>query len=295
MRKDRRSFVQSSALLGGGLALLRADTAAASVVDAAGAAAKPANATLGTIHDLHTTHGNFADRQVPEDVLQAILQASVRAANASNMQSYSIVVVRDPALMKQVCTYAGPRMLLYCVDYNRLKATAEHLGLPYQPDSVVDFVTACVNTTLAAQTAVVAARSLGVDSLVTNGIHRGDMERVWKLLDLPETLCFPLIAVVLGYATEQPTQRTGRLSGPGVVHEGKYHRLTKDELEALVRQHDDPAAHLGLNEGWRQEGRKHYLEWLFGSWLSRSAKPTTTETQMLRLLKRSGFVELQKA
>ena len=215
MRKDRRAFVQRGALLGSGLALLRADAAVAGASEDAGAVAKTANATLGTIHDLHSTHGNFSDRQVPEDALQAVLQASVRAANASNMQSYSIVVVRDPALMKQLCGYAGSRLLLYCVDFNRLKASAAHLGLPYHPDSVEELVTACVNTTLAAQTAVVAARSLGVDSLITNGIHRGDMERVWKLLDLPETLCFPLLAVVLGYATEQPKLRKGRLSGAG--------------------------------------------------------------------------------
>jgi len=290
MRRDRRAFVRRGALLGGSLALLRAGTAGASALSDAKAVA-PANTALETIHQLRTTHGNFADKQVPEDVLQQILQASVRAANASNMQSYSIVVVRDPALMKQVCTYAGPRMLLYCVDHNRLKATAEHLKLPYAPGNAEDFVTSCVNTALAAQTAVVASRALGVDSLVTNGIHRGDMERVWRLLELPETLCFPLIAVVLGYATEEAPQRKGRLSGAGVVHDGKYHRLTKDELDGLVRQYDDPAAHLGLNDSWRSEGRQHYLEWLFGSWLSRSAKPTTTETQMLRLLKRSGFIE----
>jgi hypothetical protein len=34
---------------------------------------------------------------------------------------------------------------------------------------VVDSVTGAVNTALAAQTAVVAARALGIDSLVTNG------------------------------------------------------------------------------------------------------------------------------
>ena len=292
MRRDRRDFVQRGALLGGGLALLRADAA---VADAPAAAAKTTNATLGTIHELHSTHGDFTERQLPEDALQAVLQASVRAANASNMQSYSIVVVRDPASMKQLCGYAGSRLLVYCVDFNRLQASAAHLGLPYHPDSVVEFVTACVNTTLAAQTAVVAARSLGVDSLITNGIHRGDMERVWKLLDLPETGCFPLLGVVLGYAIAPPAVHKGRLSGTGVVHEGKYHRLTREELDALVGQYDDPASHLGLNDGWRQEGRKHYLEWLFGSWLSRSAQPTAAETQMLRLLKRSGFIEMQRS
>ena len=294
MRQDRRSFVRRGALLGSGLALLPAE-AAVGASQPANAAAKATNATLGTIHDLRSTHGNFSDRQVPEDLLQSVLQASVRAANASNMQCYSIMVVRDPALMKQVCGYAGSRLLVYCVDFTRLKASAAHLGLPYHPDSVVDFVTSCVDTTLAAQTAVVAARSLGVDSLVTNGIHRGDMERIWKLLDLPEAHCFPLIAVVLGYATEPPKARKGRVSGAGVVHEGKYHRLTPEELDALVKQYDDPTTQLGLNDAWRQKGRKHYLDWLFGSWLSGNAKPTAAETQMLRMLKRSGFIETERA
>jgi nitroreductase len=287
--------VKRGALLGGGFALLSAQRVGSGARDTAGTASKPTNETLSTIHDLHSTHGNFSDRQVPEDALQAILQASVRAANASAMQSYSIVVVRDPALMKQLCGYSGPRLLLYCIDYNRVKASADHLGLPYNADSIVDFVTGSVNTTLAAQTAVIAARSLGIDSLVTNGIHRGDLERVFKLLDLPETMCFPLLAVVLGYATEPPAVRKGRLSGPGVVHEGKYHRLTEDELEAIVTQYDDPAQHLGLNDNWRQEGRKHYLDWLYGSWLAGAAKPTAAETPMLQLLKRCGFVELHKA
>jgi len=36
------------------------------------------------------------------------------------------------------------------------------------------------------------------------------------------------------------------------------------------------------------------MDWWFKDWLGNS-KPTGRETQMLRLLKRSGFVELQSA
>ncbi len=43
------------------------------------------NPTLATIHDLHTTHGDFADRPIPEAELQTVLEASVRASSASNM------------------------------------------------------------------------------------------------------------------------------------------------------------------------------------------------------------------
>jgi nitroreductase len=281
---DRRAFLKQGALLGGGLLLAQTDPRATA------APGQPANETLKTIASLRTIHGNFLDKEIPPATIQQVLQASIRAANASNNQSYSIIVVKDRALMQQVCTYRGSCMLLYCVDYRRMKASAESLGHPYFPDNVVNFVTASINAAFAAQTAVIAARSLGLDCLTTNGIHRGDMERVWTLLDLPQTYCFPLIAVVLGYPTQEPAYRMGRLDGAGVVHEGKYQRLTKDQVEEITRKYDDSGQHLGLDDTWKAQGYKHYLDWYFQV-RAGSSKPTEKETQMLRLLKRSGFVE----
>ena len=297
-KSSRRSFLQTSALAGGGLFLLAAGAGRLGAESAAAAGADappaPANDTLKTIRSLRTIHGNFTDQPLPEPVLRTILQASVRAAGASNNQSYAIIVVQDRKMMKDLCGYQGACLLLYCADYNRMKASAAALGYDYQPGTIVDFVTATINTTLAAQTAVIAARSLGVDSLLTNGIHRGDMERVWNLLDLPPTHCFPIIALVLGYADHEPPYRMGRLDGLGVVHDGKYHRLTKVEVAELIQQYDDKERHLALNEDWDKQGYPHYLDWYFKAWVGRNLKPGTKETQMLRLLKRSGFIELAK-
>lgn len=297
-KSARRTFLKKSAMLGGSLVLLGgevpASSAAEEVLKVAKEATAPANDTIKTIRSLRTIHGNFQDKPLPEEALQTILQSSVRAANASNMQSYSIVVVKDRNKMKEVCTYQGSCMLLFCVDYNRLKASAESLGYGYFPDNMTSFVTASINAGLVVQTAAIAARSLGIDYLITNGIHRGDMERVWKLLDLPATHCFPLVAMVLGYPTEEPAHQKGRLAGPGVIHYEKYHSLTKSETEDITGQYDDPERHLALDEKWKDAGHKHYLDWYFKEWLDGS-KPTEKETQILRLLKRSGFVELQKA
>ncbi|MCG8701078.1 MAG: nitroreductase family protein, partial [Bacteroidales bacterium] len=189
-QNDRRSFLKTSALVGSGIALSQAKLLEAKEE------IKPTNDTLKTLHKLRTIHGNFTDKPVPDDKIEQILQASVRAANASNMQSYSIIVVKDRAKMKKVCQYQGGCLLLYCIDHNRIKASAEALGHSYHADNATNFVTASINAAFAAQTAVIAARSLGLDCLTTNGIHRGKMDRVWRLLNLPEKGCFPLIAVV---------------------------------------------------------------------------------------------------
>lgn len=247
------------------------------------------NETLETLHSLRSIHGDFSDREISDEDLQAILNASVRAANASARQSYSIVVVEDRDVMKQLCGYAGSKLLLFCVDYNRLTATAEHLGHTYTEGGTVAFVTGSTDTILAAQTAAIAAKSLGVDSLFTNGVHRGDMNRVFKLLDLPEKLCFPLIALILGYPSKEPAYQKGRWVGSGVIHYGTYHPITAEELDALIQHYDDPEVHMGLSDTW-QDKFAHYLDWFFEAWIGRGG-PRMSKSQMAELLERVGFSE----
>jgi nitroreductase len=280
---SRRTFFQRGALVTGGFLL-----------PDEGAQTAPPNETIKIIRSLRSIHGNFLDKPLPEPALETILQSSLRAANASNNQSYSIVVIKNRQMMKSVCGYQGGCVLLYCADYTRLKVCAETMGYTYDPGTMEGFVTASTNATLAAQTAVIAARSLGIDSLLTNGIHRGDMERLWKLLDLPQSHCFPIIALVLGYPTEEPAHLKGRLDGPGVIHSEKYHALTKEEIGEIILKYDDKNRRLGLNDDWRAK-YKHYLDWFFGDWMGLRSKPSGQETQMLRLLKRSRFVEEPKA
>ena len=186
--------------------------------------------------DLTPVHGNFTDQEVRAEDLQTILDAAVRAPNASARQSYSIVVVEDRATMKPLCGFQGSKALVFCIDYTRIIDAAEHLGHTFSAEGIVPFVTGSTDTILAAQTAAIAARSLGIDSLFTNGIHRGNMDRVYDLLGLPTEHCFPLIVLILGYADEEPAQLKGRLAGDGVIHRAKYRRLADAELDDLVAQ-----------------------------------------------------------
>ena len=97
---NRRVFLKQGALLGSGWLLLASESQQAT----AQGRSPPANETLKTIANLRTIHGNFLDKEIPEATIRQVLQASIRAANAANAQSYSIVVVKDRALMQQVCT-----------------------------------------------------------------------------------------------------------------------------------------------------------------------------------------------
>lgn len=218
------------------------------------------NETLQTIHKLHTTHGDFLPKPLPREHLDAILDASIRAANASNAQNYAVIVVEDQAVMKEVASYVAPVMLLYCVDLQRNIDLAQHLGCTYAGDPAWVMLTCVSDVAFAAQTAVIAAHSLGLNTLLTNGTQRGDPRRIWKLLDLPPRNCLPTVALYLGYATSQPVTRSARLTEPGVIHRGKYQRRDAAMLEKLMAITDAPAF---SDLKWRDEGHPHYLTAFF--------------------------------
>lgn len=248
------------------------------------------NETLKTIHSLRTIHGNFSSQEINDEDMAIILDACVRAANASARQSYSIIVVKDRDVMKKLSGYAGSRTLIFCVDYNRIIKIAEHVQQSFAVHGLIPFVTGSTDTILAAQTAAIAAKSLGIDSMFTNGIHRGNMTRVYELLDIPEKNCFPLIALVLGYPDQEPDHLKGRLKGKGVVHDSKYYKVTSDELDQLVKHVNDPENHMWLSDDWEKKGLKSYLEWFYSVWSARGPKPEG-KSQMAELLDKAGFME----
>ena len=59
------------------------------------------NQTLETIQNLRSIHGNFSEHEISEQDLTTIIEASLRAANASARQGYSVIVVEDREKMKK--------------------------------------------------------------------------------------------------------------------------------------------------------------------------------------------------
>jgi nitroreductase len=250
------------------------------------------NETLKTIHSLRSIHGNFSERSIEQTDLEQILEASIQAANASARQSYAIVVLDDRETMQRLFSYQGSHALIFCIDYNRIKAAAEHIGHQYSDYHIIGFITAAVDTTLAAQTAVIAAKSLGIDSLVTNGLHRNDLDTVYQELNLPQEACFPLITVVLGYPKQEPPYKKGRLSPEFLVHFGQYQPPNEELLDRIVAEYDDHTKHVGLIDNWEKLGFERYLDWFYTKWSSTSPTTKIASGKILEFeerLAKSGF------
>jgi FMN reductase [NAD(P)H] len=244
------------------------------------------NETLQTIQSLRTTHGDFSQKEISESDLNQILEATVCTANASARQSYSIIVLDDRAKMKELFGYQGSRALIFCVDFNRIMATAGRLNQEFDNGDIFGFITGSTDTALAAQTAVVSAKSLGIDSMITNGLHRNDINKVYNLLNLPEKSCFPLITVVLGYPIKEPVYQKGRLSVKHVVHYGTYKTPSDDQLDEIIAEYDDHSRHLGMIDNWEKLGYRHYLDWFYEKWTGKPASEKVAAGKVLEMQER---------
>jgi nitroreductase len=249
--------------------------------------------TLQTLQELRSTHGTFDERDVSADDLQSIVEASTRAANSSSRQAYSIILLEDRDRMELLLGYRASRGLVYCVDYHRLDLLAARLGRAHDAAEIHELVNGIVDVSLAAQSAVVAARALGIDSLVTNGLHRKPLDLVYRELSLPERSVFPVITVLLGYAADRgPRRPRERLPLEHVVHRDRYREPSPEDLDRIVAAYDDRVARIGMVDSWDSKEFPHYLDWYFERWAGNPPEErvaTGSRKELQDRLRRSGF------
>ncbi|MBU0494863.1 MAG: nitroreductase family protein [Chloroflexi bacterium] len=195
----------------------------------------------------------YEKREIGSAVKDEILAAAMRAPTAGGMMLYSIIEVKDQAAkdrLVETCDHQpflaqAPLVLLFLADYQRwhdyfvasgVERLCEQEGVPMRKPEEGDLFLACCDALIAAQTAVIAAESLGIGSCYIGDIME-NYEIHKELFDLPQYV-FPICLLCFGYPTEQQQARalTPRFPREFIVFEGQYKRLTEDEFEAMYRE-----------------------------------------------------------
>lgn len=212
------------------------------------------NSILTAIHAQRSTHGDFLLDAVPMADQETILAASVRAPSASNRQVYSIIVLEDQAVMKELLGYQAGLALVFCNDTTRMDDLAQALGTDYPFNPTSRLMTGIFDVAVAAQNAALAATALGWGTLFTNCLHRGDLRRAWRLLGLPEKNCLPVITLLIGRPKHEHPPKS-RWHGPGLIHRGRYQRLNAEEIQTQIAAYDQQ------NQDWQDH--PHFLSKFF--------------------------------
>jgi nitroreductase len=137
---------------------------------------------------------SYESKDIPEEVLQQILEAGRQAPSAANRQPIRFVVVTDHSILKNLCDTLITRFVK--------NAPVVVVGVA-DTKSLLTGKWAVVDATIAMQNMVIAAWALGIGSCWIGACNE---EKVRKLLKIPNKWKFVAL-LTLGYPAEQPKLR----------------------------------------------------------------------------------------
>jgi nitroreductase len=205
--------------------------------------------TIGVIQNRRSVRA-YQDKPIDRATVDLIIEAAMRAPTAGNLMLYSIIEIEDQAMKEKLAKSCdnqpfiaqAPLVLLFLADYQRwfdffiasdvptfCEAEGKELRFPGEGDLLL----ACCDALISAQTAVIAAESLGIGSCYIGDIME-NYEYHKELLDLPQ-YTFPIALLCFGHpkTTLSAKELTSRFPQEYIHFRNTYKRLDKAALDEM--------------------------------------------------------------
>lgn len=214
----------------------------------------------------------FTDRPVAPETVDAILGAAFRAPTSSNIQAYSVIVVRDPEIKRQLAPITGnqqhvieaPVFLAFCADLTRIAHATKRHGHDIADNNLEIGLVSSIDAALVGMSAYLAADSLGLKGVMIGAV-RNDAVATAQVLGLPHRV-YCVFGMCLGWPDEAPKQKP-RMEFGAMVHEDRYGVLrgNRSMVEEVADYDAALAAHYGsvgkptTPDSWSDEMDKKFV------------------------------------
>lgn len=235
----------------------------------------------------------YTEQDIPEELLNELLEVAVRASNTGNMQLYSVVVTRDqsnkeklaPAHFNQPMITTAPVVLTFCADANRFVKWAEQRKAEAGFDNLQTFIASTIDAMLFAQAFCDAAeeKGLGICYLGTTAYNA---DKIIEALSLPR-LVVPIVTVTVGYPVMPLPEQVERLPLAAVIHQEAYVDYTPDMIDELYGEKEA----LEVNKQFVKENNKETLAQVFTDVRYTKKNNEYFSEVLLKVLKDQGFMK----
>ena len=191
----------------------------------------------------HRSIRSYKPDPVPDELLTEILEAGIRASSSGNMQTYSIVLTRDPELrqqlyyphMEQKMVLEAPVLMTFCADFNRMRHWLRLSDAPDNFDNLMGFLIAAIDAVLVSQNVALAAESKGL-GICYLGSTLANCDQIGRILQLPPGVV-PVVGYSLGYPEQIPPVRD-RLPLHGLVHYDTYEQYSDERIREIYLERE---------------------------------------------------------
>ncbi len=199
---------------------------------------------LSTVLQPHRSIRQFKPDPIDPALVERVCGEAIAGGSSSgNLNSYSLVLTRDPERKRklyelhfeQSMVLEAPLVVTFCADFFRTREWLRLRGARDNFDNFIGYHVAAFDAMIVAQNVCLGfeAEGLGICYMGTT-LH--SIGEIAEYLELPET-CLPVTTIVVGYPAEDPPKRD-RLPLHAFLHDEKYRRPTREELEAIYTQRE---------------------------------------------------------
>ena len=203
-------------------------------------AAGPWNDAIALLLSHRSIRGYRSDA-LPTGTLETLIAAAQSAATSSNLQTWSVVAVTDPAKKAAIAKLSAgqnhieqcPVFLAWVADLSRNQRLGAEEGVELEAMPYLEtFLVAAIDAALAAQNAVTAAQSLGL-STVYIGAMRNNPREVGEILGLPQGT-MGVFGLCVGYAAPEAVNEVKpRLPQDAILFRDTYGNPAEPRLRAV--------------------------------------------------------------
>jgi nitroreductase len=242
------------------------------------------NETLKLLQS-HRSIRKYTDEKIPQEKLEAWIQAGQAAATSSFIQACTVIQVAPGEQRDQLAHLSGdqkyiseaPEFLVFCADMNRHQVACEQHDAKMHKGYTEQFLTASLDVGLFSQNVVIAAESEGYGICHIGGL-RNNIEAVSNILELPE-LIYPVFGLCIGKPAQDPDVKP-RLPLSMVLKQNTY---SSEGDSAALANYDEQ-----IQSYYQQRtGNNKAATWTsqIAAMLQKEARP-----YMLKFLQSKGFL-----
>ena len=239
----------------------------------------------------------FLDKDVPDDVLEDILNAGIRAPFAA--QLYSVIYTRNREKMRlKSGVYPSTSVfMLFLLDFNKIEKIVQKRNYNYDFDDGMLLWLGLQDVTCVAENMILAAESYGLGSVLLGAIPL-HADRIKELFNLPNRV-FPVVGLCLGYPDPSfETNIRPRYPLKFTAFEDVYHDPSDEEIDEMMKAMDEGYITQGYYIKQQakipfKDGRDDEIDYDKYSWSEHISRKLTqgiwSEEALFKILERHGI------
>ncbi|MEM3641484.1 MAG: nitroreductase family protein [Candidatus Bathyarchaeia archaeon] len=240
----------------------------------------------------------FSSKPISEETIHKIVETGQRAPSACNLQTYSIIWVKDAEIKEKIldACWASKQMrnvpvvFVICADFRRLRRTLDYLKADHclkQDGGYAIKLMSIIDAALVAENMTLAAECLGLGSVYLGGALAN--KEVISVLKLPEGV-LPLTLLCIGYPEEEPPTRP-RLPISTIFHVDGYRDPSDEEIKMFLEHMNDALA----KEGYYQKYSNQKPTYRYSNHIQHktATQPMQkADAEILQVLRETGFLKV---